>query len=98
MFFTDLGYIFSRYQQLIQGDEVLIFDIQDQTEAFKSRMINLKLNMMTGGWENTFEILKTENKNVDEDIQCQIHGINLYKITSNNKRRKIHHLGSFICQ
>lgn len=91
-FLTDLGYIFSRYQQLIQGDEVLIFDIQDQPEAFKSRMINLKLNMMTGGWENTFEILKTENKNVDEDIQCQIHGINLYKITSNNKRRKIHHL------
>lgn len=33
-FLSDLGYIVSRYQKLVQGDNVIIFDIKDQIEAF----------------------------------------------------------------
>lgn len=51
-FVSDLGCVFSRYQKLLQSDNVLIFDIQNQTEASKIRMIELKNNAIPGGWEN----------------------------------------------
>lgn len=41
----------------------------------------------------TVENKESENQeDLEENIQYKIHGTNLYKITLNNKCRKIHHL------
>jgi len=78
-------------KNLLQGDNVLIFDIQNQTEAFKIRMTELKNNALPGGWENTFEeTIIVEN--IEEGIQYKLHGIELFKRIINDQRRKIHNL------
>lgn len=91
-FSTDLGYIFSRFQQLLQGDYVLIFNIQSQSEAFKVQMNNLKTDAVPGGWKNTFEKLKITERGESENDECteyKLHRINLLLETTCNKRCKV---------
>ena len=85
-FLTDLAYSYARFQKGIQGDEVLIFDIEDKARDYLVTLGELETKPLLGGWEERFY----EDLNSEDDETYTFHGITLIK--NKTKRRKIHHL------
>lgn len=89
---TDLGYLYSRFQKLIQGDNILMFDIEDQLNLLKNRIGLLQKSALPGGWLEKFS---NESICFDASIgHYKLNGIDIFKTTQSSKshRRKIHHL------
>ena len=94
-FLADVLTIFSRYQQLLQGDSVTVIDVERLTANVKTNLLSLRNQTLTGGWLETYQnsvvtIQDDANgENSEEKATVMLKGIILRR--KSTSRRKEHH-------
>jgi len=88
-FLTDLGYLYSRFKNQIQTDDVLIFDIEIRKNTVVQMIENLKVSPLLGGWEYVFKknTIVTYNSEFDKNI-IKLLNIELFDKSQQSRRKK----------
>lgn len=90
-FFTDLGYLYSRFQKQIQIDNVLIFDIEIRKNTVVQMIENLKVSPIIG-WmgvcvKKKKKTIITYNPEFDKNI-IKLYNIELFDKSQQSRRKK----------